>query len=587
MTDRLEQEIDACGAAFVVLALDLDTFVTASARDTLLYLRGRREFNEFLQNFDPGDSRFIRDDYYRTVEQRGYELGVFNRILAEDNFAPTYRLCKEKVVFPAELMNNVQFKDRFLKVWNRWDFWVRLSGNGVITLIARLDFAKKRPLILLSRDVMGLQGHFDMDSARRKLAEFEAEPANPANQARIQSIVQFMDWVKRHSMVDIEREFPAVMWQMAVEVVNQFADACGGALRLESESLCFQLDLRSEPAHNGAGSLREKYVIFCFQEMARFDWDTRQRHILTPEEILCEPYLSVITGLLEGILIQGKSDFYYPHHNARALQTIVERNVSSWQNEICILTDQSALIFPHMPKQSHEVVFSSQHISYGKYWECILRALEFAVESRLLVEIAKHMTSAYLADALVLLRHGHSVSRPALQDFEYKTANAARLLSHLRAITAPHLIAQAHYSVSKLKLFLQETGVPEVLHHADANLSHLSSLVERSHDINLQHESQRLNELALGLSVIFGGLTFGLAILALPSFIVDWEEEWKLQGFLSQRWYYPFLSHLGEILVICLAILGMLLFTVATVDLVRRIRRRQQRIGHTEYPTKG
>src|SRR5205823_3522864 len=134
--------------------------------------------------------------------------------LAEDNFAPTYRLVKDKVKFPPELENNVQFKDRFLKVWKKWDFWLRLSSNSIITLILKQDIPKPRLLIQISRDVMGLQGHFDLDNARQKLAEFQSGEPSETNQARIKSIQQFMDWARRHSMVSIEREYPAVVWQM-------------------------------------------------------------------------------------------------------------------------------------------------------------------------------------------------------------------------------------------------------------------------------------------------------------------------------------------------------------------------------------
>jgi hypothetical protein len=382
-----------------------------------------------------------------------------------------------------------------------------------------------------------------------------------------------MDWVRRHAMVDIEREFPAVVWQMAVDVMHQFVEACRGQLSYKNDSLSFTLNLRTEPEHNGVGSLREKYTIFYFNEMGHYNWDVKERTLLNPEQMVHEQYRRLIPGLLEGVIIRGKSSYYYPSHTCGYIEEMVAANMSSWQNELCILTDQSALIYPHMPRQGHQVVFPSQHLAYTKYWECILRALEFGVESRLLVQLAKQMTSTYLADALLFLRKDSIVAQQDLRSFDFKAANAARLLSHLRTITAPHIIAQANYSVNKLQMFLQQTGVPQVLSHAETNLNDLSNLVERSHELSLQRESQRSNELALGLSVIFGGLTFGLAILALPSFIVDWEAE--NGGFLSRRWYYSFLPYLGEVLVLCLAFLGLVMFVLAFISLIHRLSRRR------------
>lgn len=566
--ERLEQEVSAQGAAYVILALDFGAFVEPASYDRLLDLRGRKEFNKYLQNFDLQDARFEREDYYKRVEQRGYELGVFNRILAEDNFAPTYRLVKEQVSFPEELLNNVQFKDKFLKVWNKWQFWLRLSSNGIITIILKLDLIRPRELIFLSRDVMGLQGNFDMDSARAKLAELRAVESNGANRERIQSILQFMAWVQRHAMVDIERESPAVVWQMAVEVVRQFVDACRGSLANQDDRLPFKLKLREEPDRSGAGSLREKYTVFYFDEMGHYDWSSKQRRVITPAEVLEDGYATTLAGLLEGIIIRGKRDYFYPRHNSSCVQDIIARNKSSWQDELCILSDRSAIIYPYMIKQSREVVFSSHHIDYAKYWECVLRAIEFGVETRLLVQLTKQMTSSYLAEALPLLGSNGTTPPNNLQKFDFQAANAARLLAHLRTITSPHIIAQASYAVNKLELFMIETGIPNILNHAEANLNHLKLLIDSNHDSHLQNQSQRLNELTFVISVIVGGLTLGLAILMLPSFILDWEGE--RHGFLASRWYYPYLSYIGEILVAILLALGLFLIILAAIRLIGR-----------------
>ncbi len=576
MSERLEQEMHARGAAYVILALDLATFVTPSSRETLLHLRGTREFHDYLEQLDLNDPRFIRDSDYRDVEQRGYELGVFNRILAEHNFAPTYRLNKQAVQFPPHLLNNVQFKDKFLKVWNRWDFWFRLSSSGGISLVLKLDIPRSRELVYLSRDVMGLQGHFDMDSARRKLAELQASPPNREDQQRILSIQQFMKWSRHHSMTDIEREYPPVVWQMAVEVVHQFIDACDGHLHSTAGPFPFNIRLTEKPDHsNGAGSLREQYTIFHFEEIDHYRWDEKRRHILLPHEVVTAPFSHPICGLLEGIMLQGKRAYFYPTHDARFVENLVHQDASGWEHEICILTDRSAVIYAYIPKQSHRVVFPSRHVPYVDYWKSILRGIEFGVETRLLVQLVEQMTSSYLAEALPLLRTQHRLGRIHLRRFDTLAANAARIIAHLRTITAPHLIAQASYAVSKFDLFMQETGVLDILAHAEKNLADLSSLLERSHDLWLQDESQGVNEFGSALSVIFAGLALCLGILALPSYIADWEGQ--KGGYLAQQSYYGYLPHLGEVLVLLLTVMGAIAFAVALINLIRVRRRRHPR----------
>ncbi|MCB8953277.1 MAG: hypothetical protein H6650_14825 [Ardenticatenales bacterium] len=562
---RLEQEVDARGAAYVILALDMSAFVPPESHPILLNLRGRKEFHDFLRQLELNDPRFVRSSAYIETEQRGYELGVFNRILAEENFPPTYQLNKKAVSFPPELLNNVQFKDRFLRnIWNKWDAWFRLSGNGIVTIILKRDIARPRTLISLSRDVMGLQGYFDMESARTKRQELLSDADDPANQERIESIDQFVSWVRDHAVVEMEREFPAVAWQMAVEVVGQFVEACRGKLCNTNAIFPFELPLSRVPDRSGVGSIREQYMIFSFNEMGHYKWDEKKRDILTPSAILTNThYGRTIAGLLEGIILQGKKDYFYPPHNTQSVQQIVKRNVVSWDNEMCIITDQSTIIYPYMPRTGQQVVFSAHHMDYAYYWECVLRALEFGVEIRLLAQLAQHMTSACLGKALPVLRdNGVYPDAQQLLEFDTEAANVTRLLSHLRTITSPWAIAQANYAVNKLAHFMEQTGVPSILSSAEANLADLSNLIERSNEGRLQLESQKLNELALWLSVIFGGLTFSLAVLTLPSFIADLST--------SNRWYYGFLDPLGEILVLFLVILGIVMMIVAGVKLLQR-----------------
>ncbi|MBV7332606.1 hypothetical protein KFU94_31135 [Chloroflexi bacterium TSY] len=182
-----EHKTQCRGRAFVVLALDLGIFLNRDDREKLHNWRGHKMFDHFLEKFDPSDPRFVRDDDYKRIEHRGYELGVFHRILAEDNFAPTYRLIKKEVKFPAQLVNNVQFKEKFLRVWKKWDIWFRLSSNGIITIILKIQYPKLHRLIDVSRDVMGLQGHFDMASAKAKIVELESIDT-PASRSHIASV---------------------------------------------------------------------------------------------------------------------------------------------------------------------------------------------------------------------------------------------------------------------------------------------------------------------------------------------------------------------------------------------------------------
>lgn len=63
-----------------------------------------------------------------------------------------------------------------------------------------------------------------------------------------------------------------------------------------------------------------------------------------------------------------------------------------------------------------------------------------------------------------------------LRKFDTRTTNATRLIAYLRTITAPNLIAKANYAVVKFELFMNQTGVPLFLAHAESNLADLTSI---------------------------------------------------------------------------------------------------------------
>jgi hypothetical protein len=541
------------GEALVILALDLGIFVDPASRAELLNLRGRKEFDNYLESLNPGDPRFVRDPHYVAMEQRGYELGVFNRVLAEDNFAPTYRVVKERFHFPPEIANNVQFKKFFLKVWHKWEIWLRLSSNGIITIILKIRYPKLQRLIDISHDVMGLQGNFDMASARQEIARLEESPIDESK--RIASVRQFMGWVADHALVNIEQENPPVLWQVAVEVVQQFIAACGGHLHCAGNGYPFDLHLTSQADYYSMGGLRDQYTVFHWEEVSVLDPVDHTRKVLLPRQLLAtDEHAQALCGLLEGVLIRGKNTYYYPKHSPSYLHELTGWDRASWENELCILGDRCAVIYPYNRRPTHELVFSSRQAPYADYWSSVLRGIEFGVETRLLAQLTKQIAAKYLADGLLQLRGPNGLDRTQLRVYDQRASNLARLTAHLRTITSPSLIANAGYAVSKFELFMHKTHVPLFLDHAQANLADLNALLQRNHDLYIQVETQRLNELALIVSAIFASLTMFLGFLAFPSFFADLDEATKQVG---SAWGFGFLPVVGKILMISLPVLGL------------------------------
>jgi hypothetical protein len=578
MADHPEQYIDVRGCAYVVLALDIAPFVKPDHQQALEYLRGRAEFSDFLETTFFADPRFERDSAYRMLEQQGYELGVFDNILLSHHFAPTYQLKKEQVDLPHSLRNNVQFKNIFLKIWEKWDFWFRLSGNGICTVIMKLPIPSKRALSNVSHDVLGLYEPFDMDSARNKLAELQQELhlSEENLTERIESVRNFMEWVGERSMSEVESERPAVVWQMAVEVVRQFILACNACLSCQCPFAPAGLALHTDIDRRNANSLREQYTIFFFEEMTHYDKPAKTRQPILPQEFLRHPeYMRVISALLEGTLLEAARNegsgthYFYPHHSDLHVRRVIEGECSSWSDELCVLTDRSVVIYCAPPKEQ-KVVFPGKKISYTEYWSSIIRGIEFCVETRVLTQSVEQLTTKYLLSGLPLLENGQEPSLQHLSRLTNDIANATRLVSHLRTLTVPEIISQTSYAVSKFDTFMKQTGMVQILSHAETNLRDLTAIVQRYSDTNLEAEAQRTNEAAIGLSVMFSIFSLALSLLALPSYLGDWSVQ-------HASWYSLFLLRYGNV-VVGLFILGSFsAFVIAGLALIHVRQRRKSK----------
>lgn len=585
--EHIEHEVDARGAAYVILALDLAPFVKPESREKLEYIRGRTVFDNFVESLNLKGSCFELDSRYLEIEKQGYELEIFNHVLVKDNFAPTYHINKELVRFAPHLRTNVQFKNVFLHVWDSWDFWFRLTRNGVIVIVMKLVIPQRKALVHISKDVLGVQVPFDMESARKKLTELETGFAYAGEDvaAKMASVNEFMAWVNERSLVDAEQDRPAVVWQMAVEVIRQFIQACNSHLHYDAPD-GFDIDLTSEIERGVSNPLRERYTVFHFEEMTQYDRKSKKHNLIAPRNVLGNlDYVRSLSALLEGIILEGHSkeeggerSLFYPVHSTIAANQLANCDCSSWEDEFCIITQRGTAIYS-IPYEGHRVIFPSRRIQYSDYWQCIIRGLEFTVETKVLAQVAERATSELLDEALPMLRGNQMQGDPRrLQKFGDDVSNSARLMAHLRTITVPQLISRASYAIAKFELFNRQAGIEKILDHAEANVTDLTELIERYYDLELQIESQRSNEVALGISIIFASLTLNLGILSLPSFIQDWDTQGQIQGYLSKQFYYPILPIAGELLVLFLIFVSAVALTLGIQNLFRARRRRKEQI---------
>jgi len=517
-------------------------------------------------------------DEYRKREQSGYGFGVFNRVLAEDNFAPTYAVCKDKIKFPDYLMNNVQFKDRFLPIWKRWNFHLRVSSNGVATMILHLNIPKYREIEFVVQDVMGLHYYFDMANAlerqkelRMSLAVNELSPAQMESiKQKIESIEQLMAWVQERSMNQLEDDKSPVVWQMAVEVMRRWIEMIDGCISLSDETgKTWKIKLNLSPR---PGTMREVFTTYVFTSIRDRKNPSSLSVGLSPQEVLSTPaYQRIIAAVTEGALLHGRKDYTLPPHNLQTANDLMKKNLATWDNELCVITDKSALIF-YRPFGKQKVAFSSREVSYEDYWLTILRLIEFGLEVKMLALLLEKQTANALVSRLSRKWQTVGVSSTlSVDDISAQLLNISRLLAHTRSLSSAPIVGQASYAIRKYEFLLQAFDVPEILSHAESNLKSMLRLLERNVDIEMQFESQIVNETALAFSMVFASVSLIMGILAFPSFVADWL---NANPFLKSFWLYPYFGWIGVGIMGLLAVASLVAFVFAVIMFTRLRKKR-------------
>jgi ABC-type multidrug transport system fused ATPase/permease subunit len=104
-----------------------------------------------------------------------------------------------------------------------------------------------------------------------------------------------------------------------------------------------------------------------------------------------------------------------------------------------------------------------------------------------------------------------------------RVATNTRLVAHLRDITTPLFVARADYATRKFDSFIKLSGVQLTLDNAEADLRAVNLFLQH-HDASLTQslskDEQRQTDI---VSLLFSAFGVALALITVPSFLVDLE----------------------------------------------------------------
>jgi hypothetical protein len=641
----MANHISARGHVTAVLVLDMRRFVVPADRKLFETLRGSPHFITALRDTWPaavGPASAFAVAHHpldgnavtgrMPTDEVAFLSGVFRLNAIQDYAVPLYHVHKKEcVVFPADILDNVQFTNVFLEVWHNWEIYVRPTMTGMFVMSLRRRYERTTPLLRIAADVVSLQTAFDIPGALQRLAEFQAqyEQGYAAAGAKIRSIEAFLTWLDAAARPTTGQPgYAPVQWKLAMEVCRQFVEDVdlqlpinGRTLRLQAPErtietplhdsfLLYHVDelLAVEPILNKARAPGDGQELGDSSELTLTGTPATKsppKIPVTPDDIKRSPELQQqIAGLMEGAVLRRVTGAlrpsarlvgpksYFPDHRSRYLDDVFACDSATWSDEMCVLTSRAAFVMPSRHARQNELLLSNFTASTGRvmylwYWEAMERMFELAIEVRVLAHSIERGSADLLREIeqeLTQVRHGMSrrdirVNYEVLTEKVERVANMSRLLGLGQSLSTPTVWGQAEYAVEKARLLLQRQDVPLLMHHAERNVANLSELVNHIDELYLADLSESNNRLSFYLSILLSGLSLSVIIFTVISFWADAAQldENAIPQFI--RSIVPYMVIWGSWLSLALAVvaLAILVFGIGsfTRNLVRAHSRRR------------
>ncbi|HEU5103207.1 MAG TPA: hypothetical protein VFU22_29505 [Roseiflexaceae bacterium] len=461
-----EQALHVTGAARLVLVINLGSFVIASDADAFRHLRGSEAFAEALRKLRPS-APFGIDEATSAVERDAYRLRIFRSRLLYNHFFPTYRLAWDSTM--RERMLRLGCTD--IAHWQRWTGRIRLTRNGLALITLDQPF-EDSSLIACTEQILELPARGEQPAAHDQ-------------------------------------------WTIAMSILDAFLDALGHQITLrpsEGAERVIRFTHTTQVKH----SLRlDRYVIYAIK---KFECDGR---LLLPGE-LKRNYAQTLAAFMESMLVEFDGQRRFPLHAEESARAIIAGDVSSWDEELCLFSGESALIYYPLIGRGLAYVGGPLGLdahAYGAYWAGIVRGVEHLVAFRAEAQQAERRTTGLLGQIPGLTRKVNdgtlgAIDLALIDHLATGLSDIFDSLPELRSMAVTTNAFRADFVRRKFDVLLRELAVQETLELVNTNVEQLNFFLSYYNDMRLQWEGQRTNSLGIGLGAV-------VLFMAVSSFLAD------------------------------------------------------------------
>jgi hypothetical protein len=520
-----EAALHVSGAARLVLVVNLGSFVVATDADAFRHLRGSEAFAAALRKLRPS-APFGIDEATSAIEHDAYALRIFRSRLLYNHFFPTYRIAWDSTM--RERMLQLGCTD--IAHWQRWAGRIRLTRNGLAVITLDQSF-EDISLIACTEQILELPEHGEQPAAHDQ-------------------------------------------WTIAMSILNAFLDAIGHQIRLyvgDGAGNIIRFTHTSQVEH----TLRlDRFVVYAIKKIER---DGR---LLLPEE-LKRDYAQTLASFMEGTLVEWDGQRRFSQYAEAPARALVASDVSSWDEELCLFSGESALIYFPLVGRGLAYVGGPLGLdahAYSAYWAGIVRGIEHLVAFRAEAQQTERRTTGLLSQIPGLTRKVNDgmLSTEDLALIEHLAMGLSDIfdsLPELRSMAVTTNAFRADVVRRKFDVLIRELAVHESLELVNTNVEQLNFFLSYYNDMRLQWQGQRTNSLGLGLGAV-------VLFMAISSFLADTFS-------VVDRFYNTNENDLGSrtfgtevvVGVIGLLILGLMIWRSRKL-FTRRARKAQQFSAH-------
>ncbi len=461
-----EAALRVSGAARLVLVINLGSFVVAPDADTFRHLRGSEAFAAALRKLRPR-APFGIDESTSMVEHDAYTLRIFRSRLLYNHFFPTYRIAWDSTM--RERMLQLGCTD--IAHWQRWTGRIRLTRNGLAVITLDQPF-EDISLIACTQQILELPAHGEQAAAHDQ-------------------------------------------WTIAMSILDAFLDAIGHQIRLhvgDGAGSIIRFTHTTQVKH----TLRlDRFVVYAIKKIER---DGR---LLLPDE-LKRDYAQTLASFMESTLVECDGQRRFPQYAEEPARALVAGDVSSWDEELCLFSGESALIYYPLVGRGLAYVGGPLGLdahAYSAYWAGIVRGIEHLVAFRAEAQQTERRTTGLLGQIPGLTRKVNDgmLSAEDLALIEHLATGLADIfdsLPELRSMAVTTNAFRADFVRRKFDVLIRELAVQETLELVNTNVEQLNFFLSYYNDMRLQWEGQRTNSLGIGLGAV-------VLFMAISSFLAD------------------------------------------------------------------